>query len=117
MTNANIIIIEGKLKEEKENESKIAGLTKSGDKYTLSKNGVTVSFASADEMKTIEIYSYEKTLSNLIYKPVERQSDGSCVIYPDENYFLNSEKYLNSIHKMPYLELCKKCSYRTRFKK
>ena len=30
---------------------------------------------------------------------------------------LNSEKYLNSIHKMPYLELCKKCSYRTRFKK
>ena len=78
----------------KENESKISGLTKSGNKYTLSKNGVTVSFASADEMKTIEIYSYEKTLSNLIYKPVERQSDGSCVIYPDENYFLNSEKYL-----------------------
>ena len=36
----------------------------------------------------------KKTLSNLIYKPVERQSDGSCVIYPDENYFLNSEKYL-----------------------
>ena len=30
---------------------------------------------------------------------------------------LNSEKYLNAVKKMPYFEICKKCSYRWRFKK
>ena len=30
---------------------------------------------------------------------------------------LNSEKYINAVSKMPYFDICKKCSYRLRFKK
>lgn len=30
---------------------------------------------------------------------------------------ITSNKYLDAVNKMPYLELCKKCSYRLRFKK
>ena len=30
---------------------------------------------------------------------------------------ISSEKYINAVQKMPYLELCKKCSYRLKFKK
>ncbi|MBQ2891776.1 MAG: radical SAM protein [Bacilli bacterium] len=30
---------------------------------------------------------------------------------------LNSELYLNAVRKMPYFELCKKCTYRLKFKK
>lgn len=32
-------------------------------------------------------------------------------------HIINSEKYINAVTKMPYLELCKKCSYRLKFKK
>ena len=45
-------------------------------------------------------------------------------IYVDLKYLqdkiediLNSELYLNAVRKMPYFDLCKKCTYRLKFKK
>jgi len=68
-------------------------ITYSSGTYTITKNGVTVNFKNVDELKAIDIYDYEKTLSNFIYKPVIRNSDDSCEIVEDENYFLNSSAY------------------------
>lgn len=75
------------------NESKINELTKSGDKYTLTKNGKTVSFSSGADIFASDIYTFELTFSNYFYKPVVRANDGSCVIEPSEDYFLNSDAY------------------------
>lgn len=62
-------------------------------KVTITKNGVTVNFSNVNELIAIDIYDFEKTVSNFIYKPVSRNADGSCVIEHSEAYFLNSEKY------------------------
>lgn len=77
----------------KEKGTEIDGLTISGDTYTLKRNSTTVTFTGPADIKTINIYDFEKTLSNILYKPVVRNSDGSCVIVEDEAYFLNSAKY------------------------
>ena len=76
-----------------ENDDKLNELSKTGNKYTLTKNGTTVTFASADDIFNTDIYTFELTFSNYFYKPVVRSSDGSCVIEPSEDYFLNSDKY------------------------
>jgi len=75
------------------NESKITGLTKSGNTYTFTKNGKTVTFSSGSDIFKTDISTFELTFSNLFYKPVVRSSDGSCVIEPSEDYFINSDKY------------------------
>ena len=71
----------------------ISGLVKTSTGYSLTKNGKTVSFASPEDILAIDIYAFEVTLSNYIYKPVERLSDGTCVIEASEDYFLNSNAY------------------------
>ena len=39
-------------------------------------------------------------------------------IFKDEmEDILNSELYKNAVRKMPYFDLCKKCTYRLKFKK
>lgn len=76
-----------------ENYQKI-GMTLSSGTYSYTLHGVTVTFKDKDDIIAIDKYNYEKTLSNLIYKPVTRLSDDSCEIVLDENYFLNSSKYL-----------------------
>ncbi len=78
----------------KDNYSKVSGMSLSNGTYTFTKNGKTATFSSVDELKAIDIYDFEKTISNIMYKPVTRNSDGSTVIELDENYFLNSSKYL-----------------------
>ena len=77
----------------KDNASNISGLTVTNGTYKLTRNSTTVTFASASDIKASDIYDFEKTFSNLIYKPVTRNSDGTCTIVEDENYFLNSSKY------------------------
>ncbi len=44
-------------------------------------------------------------------------NDLGNIFTTDLNDIINSSKYQNSVNKMPYLELCKKCSYRLKFKK
>lgn len=77
----------------KENYASISGMSFANGVYTFTKNGKTVTFGSTEDILAIDIYDFELTLSNLFYKPVERNSDGSCTILEDENYFLNSSKY------------------------
>ena len=77
----------------KEKGTEIDGLTISGNAYTLKRNSTTVTFTSPADIKTINIFDFEKTVSNILYKPVVRNSDGTCVIVEDEAYFLNSTKY------------------------
>ena len=71
----------------------LAGITKNGNTITVSKNGSTASVSSGADILAVDIYVFELTLSNYIYKPVTRASDGSCVIEPSEDYFLNSDAY------------------------
>ena len=75
------------------NGSRVPGLTKSGNTITISKNGVKVTFSTVADILAMDIYDFEKTISNSIYKPVTRNSDDSCVIEPSEDYFLNSDAY------------------------
>lgn len=83
-----------------ENYNNISCITKSGNEYTISKNSVTVKFSSVDDIMASDIYDFEKTFSNLIYRPVTRNADDSCDIIPDENYFLNSKKYLEKYREI-----------------
>lgn len=78
----------------KTNGKNVSGLSEQNGKFTLTKNGVTVSFSSVNDILSIDIYDFEKTISNVIYKPVTRRSDGTCLIEPSEEYFLNSSKYI-----------------------
>lgn len=73
--------------------TELTGLTIDGETYKFSRNGVTVTFKNAEDIMALDIYDFEKTISNIMYKPVERNSDGTCVIYEDEDYFLNSPQY------------------------
>ncbi|MBQ8292479.1 MAG: InlB B-repeat-containing protein [Bacilli bacterium] len=68
-------------------------ITKTGDTYKIVKNGVTVTFTNVSDILGSDIYVFEKTFSNYIYKPVTRTSDGTCVIEASEDYFLNSDAY------------------------
>lgn len=77
-----------------ENETKISGLSKNGETYTFIKNGVTATFSSVAELRAVNISIYEKSLAHLLYKPLTRNADGSAQLEKDENYFLNSSKYL-----------------------
>ena len=76
------------------NVDNINELSVNGDTYTISKNGVTNTFKTVDDIKAVDIYDFEKTFSNFIYKPVTRTSDTTPVIPEiDEHYFLNSSMY------------------------
>ena len=78
----------------KDNVDNISELSFDGSKYTISKNGVTVTFTSVDDIKAEDIYNFEKTYSNFIYKPVKRSTNTTKVTpEEDELYFLNSSKY------------------------
>jgi len=72
----------------------ILGIIKDGTKYSFSKNGVTVTFETVDDIKNVNIYDFEKTLGHLIYAPCERNDNEAITPVFDENYFLNSGRYL-----------------------
>lgn len=76
------------------NGKNISEITVNGSLVTMIKNGVTVSFSDVAGLKAIDIYHFEKTISNIIYKPVIRLSGDTCIIEASEDYFLNSSAYL-----------------------
>ena len=76
-----------------EHANDIPEISVTNGEYTLTKNSVTVKFSSKADMLSIDIYDFEKTLSNYIYRPVTRNSDDSCEMIPDNNYFLNTGDY------------------------
>lgn len=69
-------------------------------KVTITKNGQTTSFSNVEELKAIDIYVFEKTVSNFIYQPVKRDSEGKAVIEHSESYFLNSDAYREKYQAM-----------------
>ncbi|HHU55763.1 MAG TPA: hypothetical protein GXZ48_03645 [Acholeplasmataceae bacterium] len=69
----------------------IEGLTKSDDTYKLTRNGVTITWTNVSDLYTIDKYDYEKTLGNIIYKPLTRTENVKIEV--DNNYFLNTEPY------------------------
>ena len=71
----------------------ISGMKVNNGVYTFTRNGKTVSFSNVDELLALDIYDFELTISNILYKEVVRNSDGTCVILPDEEYFFNSDEY------------------------
>ena len=77
----------------KERGTKISGLTVTDGTYKLTRNSTTVTFSSVEELLALDIYDFEKTISNILFKPVTRAADDSCVIVEDENYFFNSPQY------------------------
>ena len=88
------------------------GLKINGTEYSFTRNGKTVKFSSAADIKALNVYDFELTMSNIMYKQVERASDGTCVIYPDENFFLNSDKYRVKYQGMDqWLYNCAKTAY------
>ncbi len=88
----------------KDNASNINGLTINNGTYTLTRNSTTATFSSIDELKAIDKYAFEKTISNILYKPLIRNSDGTAKLEIDDNYFLNSSQYLVKYQGMdPYL--------------
>ncbi len=94
--------------------TEIEGLKIDGETYSLTRNGVTVKFKNGSDIKALYVYDVEKTISNILYKPVTRNSDGTCVIYEDDNYFLNSNKYRIKYQGMDqWLYNCIKQSYST----
>ena len=90
----------------------LEGLTINGTEYSFTRNGKTVKFSSGADIKAIYVYDFEVTISNIIYKPVTRDSDGKAVIYADENYFLNSDAYRIKYQGMDqWLYNCAKTAY------
>ena len=72
----------------------LSDVTITDGKITISKNGKTATFSNVEELLAVDIYDFEKTVSNYFYHPVTRNSDDTCELIGDENYFLNSSKYL-----------------------
>ena len=96
----------------KEKGTAISGMTINGSTYSMTKNGKTATFSSVEELKGLDLYVFEKTISNIMYKPVTRNSDGTAVIYADENYFLNSNAYRIKYQGMDqWLYNCAKTAY------
>lgn len=90
----------------------ISGLSIENEVYTFTRNGKTITFKNANDISELDIYDFEKTISNLIYKPVTRNDDGTCIILNDNDYFLNSDEYMIKYQGVDqWLYNCIKTSY------
>ena len=81
---------------------KVTGITYSNGKYKVSLSGATATFASVEELLTVDIYDFEKTLGPKIYKPISGSNSDDYVPLVDSTYFLNTEPY-----RTKYIEMNK----------
>ena len=87
-------------------------VTVTGDTVKIVKNGVTVEFSNIDELKAIDIYDFEKTVSNFFFKPLVRNADGTANIEEDSNYFINTgDNKLKYASFDAYIMNCRKEKY------
>lgn len=90
----------------------ISGLSIENEVYTFTRNEKKVTFKNANDIIELNVYDFEKTISNLIYKPVTRNDDGTCIILNDNDYFLNSDEYMIKYQGVDqWLYNCIKTSY------
>ena len=71
----------------------VNGLTFKDDTYTLVMNSVTITWKTPADLKSVDIYDYEKTLGNLYYKPFTRVGNELYNPDVDNKYFLHTEPY------------------------
>lgn len=87
-------------------------VTVNGDTITIVKNSKTASFNGVEALKSVDIYDYEKTIGNFLYKPFTRNNDGTPNIEEDDNYFFNSKEYKDKYSDLDqYFYNCMKTSY------
>ena len=78
------------------NYSHIAGASYSNGQYTLKTNNTeygTATISSAQDIKDLYVYTFERTFATLIYKPISGTNSYDYVPEIDSNYFLNTEPY------------------------
>lgn len=96
----------------KDNAANISGLTVNNGVYSLTKSGMTATWSSVAELKAIDLYTFEKTIGALAYKPVTRVNDAPVEPESDNNYFLNTEPYRTKYRALDgYLLNAMKVSY------
>lgn len=94
------------------NGNDLDGVSVDEQKVTITKNKNTIDFSSVQELKDINIYVFETTVSNYLFKPVKRNSDDTCIMEYDEHYFFNSKEYRIKYQDMDqYLINCINKSY------
>ena len=94
------------------NGNDLDGVSVDEQKVTITKNKNTIDFSSVQELKDINIYVFETTVSNYMFKPVVRNSDDTCIMEYDEHYFFNSKEYRIKYQDMDqYLINCINKSY------
>lgn len=96
----------------KENATKLEYVTIDGNKITINKNGKIAEFSNALDLKAVDKYVFEVTVSNYMAKEVVRNNDGTCVFEETDAFFLNSKKYRVKYQGMDqYLLACIKANY------
>lgn len=94
------------------NGNELDGVSVDGFRVAIEKNGKKAEFSDYQELKDVNIYTFEVTVSNYLFKPVTRNSDDTCIMEYDEHYFFNSKEYRIKYQDMDqYLINCINKSY------
>ena len=78
------------------NASHLPNVTVSDGKYKIYVNSTeygSCTVSSAQEIKDLYVYTFERTFATMIYKPIEGTNSYDYVPEIDNNYFLNTEPY------------------------
>ncbi len=78
------------------NASHLSCVTVSGGSYKIYVNSTeygSCTVSSAQDIKDLDVYVFERTFATLIYKPIDGSNSHDYVPEVDNNYFLNSEPY------------------------
>ncbi|MFA6843342.1 MAG: InlB B-repeat-containing protein, partial [Bacilli bacterium] len=96
----------------KDNVNNIDGLTFDGLTYTYIRNSKTATWTDISSLMSIDKYTVEKTVGNLIYQPMDRLLNQHAYDIENENYFLNSIEYRIKYQNMDdYLLNCIDTTY------
>ena len=70
------------------------------------------SFSSVAELRALEVYVFEASISAWMYKPIDGTNSADYIPEEDNNYFLNTEPYRSKyINMNAYLLNCMEKSY------
>ena len=78
------------------NASHLPNVTVSNGSYKITVNNTeygSCTVSSAQDIKDLYVYTFERTFATMIYKPIEGSNSHDYVPEVDNNYFLNSEPY------------------------
>ena len=78
------------------NASHLSQVTVSNGSYKIYVNSTeygSCTVSSAQDIKDLYVYTFERTFGTMIYKPIEGSNSYDYIPEVDNNYFLNSEPY------------------------